>query len=61
MPLGPDVHYLADVIRRERKAIDSDFWDAMTTEDVLKASNRETMLEHLECLYEQGEEFYTDF
>ena len=61
MPLGQHVRYLLDTIKEEQKLVDDMFWKAMTPEDFIQACRRETMLQYLENLYEQGEEFYADF
>jgi len=57
MPLGPHVRYLSDTIKEEQKVVDDLYWKAMTPEDFIRACRRETLLQHLEGLYEQGEEY----
>ena len=61
MPLGPDVRYLSDTIRQEQKAVDDMFWKAMTPEEFVAACRRETVLQYLEDLHEQGEEYDISF
>lgn len=61
MSLGPGVRYLSDAIKDEAKAVDEAFWEAKTPEDFLVASRRESFLEYLEGLYNEGEEYYVDF
>lgn len=61
MPLTHDVHYLSDVIKEEQKVVDSLFWNAMTPEEFILACRRETALQYLEDLHEQGEEYWTSF
>ena len=57
MPLGQHVRYLSDTIKEEQKLVDDMFWGAMTPEDFIRACCRETMLQYLEDLHEQGEEY----
>ena len=61
MPLGPDVRYLSDTIRHEQKVVDDMFWKAMTPEEFVAACRRETVLQYLEDLHKQGEEYDVDF
>ena len=52
---------MSDVIREEQRVVDDLFWESMSPEDFVVACRRETLLQYLEDLYDQGEEFYTDF
>ena len=61
MPLGPHVRYLSDTIKQEQKVVDDMFWKTMTPEDFIQACRRETMLQYLEDLHEQGEEYDVTF
>lgn len=61
MPLGPHVKYLSDTIKEEQRLVDDMFWKGMTPEDFALACRRETMLQYLEDLYEQGEVYDVSF
>ena len=57
MPLGQHVRYLSDTIKEEQKLVDDMFWKVMTLEDFIQACRKETMLQYLEDLHGQGEEY----
>ena len=61
MPLGPHVRHLSDTIKQEQKIVDDLYWKAMTPEDFVVACRRETALQYLEDLHEQGEEYDVTF
>ena len=61
MPLGQHVRYLSDTIKEEQRVVDDMFWKGMTPEDFIRACRRETMLQYLEDLHEQGEEYDVTF
>lgn len=61
MPLGAHVKYMSEVIKEEQTLVDDLFWEAMDVEDFILACRRETMLQYLEDLHEQGEEYYVTF
>ena len=58
MPLGPDVHYLSDVITKQQKIVDDMFWE---DDDWLRACAEEKHLKHLMMLMDRGEVYYCDF
>jgi hypothetical protein len=61
MPLGQHVQYLTTKISMEQQMVDQLFWEAKSPEDFLEGARRESLLEHLEGLLEDGEEYYCEF
>ena len=61
MALGKHVQYLSKKVNMEQQLVDTLFWDARTPEDLLVAERRESLLDHLESLLDDGEEYYCEF
>jgi hypothetical protein len=59
--LGKHVQYLSKRISVEQQIVDELFWSAQTPEDFIEGARRESLLEHLEGLLEDGEEYYCEF
>jgi len=61
MALGQHVTFLSNKVAQEQKMVDEMFWTASTSEELLAAERRETALEYLEELLDDGEEYYIAF